>query len=133
MVGESLYFLVIKISTQKDYYKNMEIRENEKVCIFTPLSQTLNTHECSRLLKNIKKDSREIAIDLNYVEECSIDFINTIKEVCATKKIGIFNIPSDIFTIFNIMQIDKCASLYVSEIDFEANKRQLINRQFTVF
>ena len=110
----------------------MEIRENEKICIFAPLSRKLSKYESSRLLKNILKDSREIAIDLNYVEECTIDFINTIKEICATKKIGIFNIPSDIFTIFNVMQIDKCASLFVSELDFKAGKRQLINRQFSV-
>lgn len=110
----------------------MEIRENDRMCIFAPLSQKLNSYECSRLFKNIMKDSREVAIDLNYVEECSIDFINTIKEICATKKIGIFNIPSDIFMIFNVMQIDKCASLFVSEIDFKSDKRQLINRQFTI-
>ena len=78
------------------------------------------------------KDSRELAIDLNYDVGCSIEFINMIKEICAIKKIGIFNIPSDIFTLFNVMQIDKCASLYVSEIDFKADKRQLINRCFTV-
>ena len=78
------------------------------------------------------RESRSVALDLNYVEECSIDFINTIKEICSEKSIGIFNIPSDIFTLFNVMQIDKCASLFVSEIDFKADKRQLINRQFTL-
>lgn len=110
----------------------MEIRENEKLCIYAPLSSSINKYESNRIKRNIMKDNREVAIDLNYVEECSIDFINTIKEICAEKKVGIFNIPSDIFTLFNVMKIDKVAQLFVSEIDFKANQRQLINRCFTV-
>ena len=110
----------------------MEIRENEKVCILAPLSASLNQYESTRIKRNIMKDNRMVAIDLSYVEECSIDFINTIKEVCAQKTIGIFNIPSDIFALFNIMQIDKIAQLFVSEMDFESCERQLINRCFRV-
>ena len=83
----------------------MEIRENNNICIFAPLCSKINSFESSRLLKNIMNENRSIAIDLEYVEECSIEFINTIKEICNTKRIGFFNIPSDIFTLFNVMQI----------------------------
>lgn len=110
----------------------MEIREDNNICIFAPLSSKINSFESSRLLKNIMNENRSIAIDLEYVEECSIDFINIIKAICKIKKIGIFNIPSDIFTLFNVMQIDKCANLYVSEMDFKNNKHQLINRKFSL-
>ncbi len=124
--------MVIKISLNKDYDRNMEIRENEKFCIFAPLHAKLNQYESNRIKRNIMKEERMVAIDLNYVEECSIDFINTVKEICAEKSIGIFNIPSDIFTLFNVMQIDKVAQLFVSELDFKSEQRQLINRCFKV-
>lgn len=110
----------------------MEIRENEKICIFAPLSAQINAYESSRLLRNLETESRNIAIDLQYTQDCTIDFINTIKEVSKDKKIGIFNIPSDIFTLFNVMGIDKISNLFVSELDFVENQRQLINRKFSV-
>ncbi len=110
----------------------MEIRDNEKVCIFAPLSPTLDKYESSRILKKISNESREIALDLRFVQDCTIDFIESLKEIASIKKIGIFNIPSDIFVLFNIMQIDKTVKLFVCEPDFEENSRQLINRQFSL-
>lgn len=111
----------------------MEIRENEKVCIFAPLSPKLEKYECSRILDKISKENREIALDLRFVQDCTIDFIETLKEIGSMRKIGVFNIPSDIFVLFNIMHIDKSVRLFVCEPDFEENSRQLINRQFSVY
>lgn len=110
----------------------MEIRDTEKVCIFAPLSPKLDKRESSRILDKISKENREIALDLRFVQDCTIDFIETLKEIASTKSIGIFNIPSDIFVLFNIMQVDKTAKLFVCEPDFEENSRQLINRQFSI-
>lgn len=110
----------------------MEIRDNEKVCIFAPLSPKLDKYESSRILNKISKERREIALDLRFVQDCTIDFIEALKEIASSKKIGIFNIPSDIFVLFNIMQIDKTVKLFVCEPDFEENSRQLINRQFSL-
>ena len=110
----------------------MEIRDNDKICIYAPLATKLCRYESLRLLKNVLKEQRLVGIDLNYVEECSIEFINALKEISSVKNIGIFNIPSDIFTLFNVMQIDKCVNLFVSEMDFKANQHQLINRKFVV-
>lgn len=110
----------------------MEIRDNNKFCIFAPLSSRIDEYEASRLLKNIKKESRLVAIDLQYVHDCTIDFINTIKQISKEKQIGIFNIPSDIFTLFNVMEIDKISNLFVTELDFIENQRQLINRKFLI-
>lgn len=110
----------------------MEIRDNEKVCIYAPLSPKLDKRESSRLLKEISAESRQVALDLRFVQDCTIDFIESLKEIASTKKIGIFNIPSDIFVLFNIMKIDKTVKLFVCEPDFEENTRQLINRQFSL-
>jgi len=110
----------------------MEKRENEKVCIFAPLVSKINESLSFRLYKKIMEEKRAVAIDLEYTSECSIEFINMIKEVAADKKIGIFNIPSDIFSLFNVMGVDKFAQLFVSEMDFEENQRQLINRKFSI-
>lgn len=132
MVREVLYLRIIKISNQKQYYKNMEIRDNNKFCIFAPLCRQIDKYEATRLFKNIEKESRNIAVDLQYVQDCTIDFINIIKQIAKEKEIGIFNIPSDIFTLFNIMGIDKISNLFVNELDFIENQRQLINRNFSI-
>lgn len=110
----------------------MEIRDTEKVCILAPLNPVLDSYESSRILKRILADSREIALDLRFAHDCTIEFIEMLKEAAALKNIGVFNIPSDIFALFNFMQVDKFARLFVSETDFEEETRQLINRQFAV-
>lgn len=110
----------------------MEIRENNKTCIFAPLSSQINEYEANRLFSNINKETRNVAIDLQYVQDCTIDFINILKLISENKKIGIFNIPSDIFTLFNVMDMDKKANLFVNELDFIENQRQLINRNFSI-
>lgn len=110
----------------------MEIRDTEKVCIFAPLSPKLDRYESSRILDKISKESRDVALDLRFVQDCTIDFIETLRKIATCKNIGIFNIPSDIFVLFNVMQIDKTVKLFVSESDFEEDTRQLINRQFSI-
>ena len=110
----------------------MEIRENDKVCIYAPLNSYLGSYESTRLLEEISKDNRDVAVDLKYVENCSIDFIETLKSISSYKKIGIFNISSDIFALLNIMNVDKISRLFVSELDFIENKRQLINRKLAI-
>ncbi|GEM_PF-1835275 len=110
----------------------MEIKENDNLYIIAPLSPKLNEYETNRIIEEISKESRSVALDLNYVQDCTIDFIEKLKELCRTKKIGIFNISSDIFVLFNIMKMDKFANIFVSQLDFEENSRQIINRCFQV-
>ena len=110
----------------------MEIRDSEQFCIFTPLSKKLSAIESRKLLSDVLKEKRFVGIDLSYVYDCTIDFIEEISKAAKSKQIGIFNIPSDIFAVFNIMQLDKTLNLYVSESDFEENSRRLINRNFAV-
>ncbi len=108
----------------------MEIRDNEKVCIFAPLGGKLDRYESNRLMSEISHETRQVGIDLKYVYDCTIDFIEALKETALSKQIAIFNIPSDIFVLFNIMKLDKAVNLYVSESDFESQTRRLVNRQF---
>ena len=110
----------------------MEIRDNENLCIFAPLSPKLTARETQRLFKEIENEKRTVGIDLKYVYDCTIEFITELKRVGLLKNIGIFNIPSDIFALFNIMGMDKSAKLYVSELDFVESSRQLLNRQFSL-
>jgi len=110
----------------------MEIIENENLCIIAPLCGNINDYESSRIIKQILNDNRSVALDLSYVHDCTIDFIESLKTICLKKKIGIFNIPSDLFVLFNVMNIDKIANIFVSQIDFEENARQIINRRFKI-
>ena len=109
----------------------MLVRYNNKICIFAPLSVKLDKRVCRRLFSKLNNESRQIALDLSYVADCTIDFCEALTEISKRKNVSIFNIPSDIFALFNIMNIDKCTNLFVSEIDFEENSRRLINRKFS--
>lgn len=124
--------MVINFSNDNHYYNNMEIRENNMHYILAPLSKKIDARESNRIFKEIANEKREIALDLNYVEDCSIDFYDKLKTLAQKKKIGIYNIPSDIFVILNTMQLDKYVNLYVSKLDFEENTRRLINRNFAL-
>ena len=110
----------------------MEIRDNENIYIVAPLGTHLGPRETKRLFEELVKEKRTTAIDLKYVNDCSIEFIEALKDLAKIKKIGIFNIPSDIFVLFNIMNVDKISSLFVNQIDFEENARHLINRKFSL-
>ena len=108
----------------------MEIRLFDKCCIIVPLAPKLDALECRRLYNEIKNyKGFSIGIDLTFVQDCTIEFIEELYKI---EPLSIFNIPSDIFTLFNIMRVDKHANLFVSEEDFQANKHRLINRQFNI-
>ena len=110
----------------------MEIIQKQNVSIITPFSPRLDKRRTESLMNKILACNTEIAINLDYVSDCTIEFIEALKNVAKTKKIGIFNIPSDVFTLFNIMNIDKSIALYTSELDYEENRHQLINRKFNI-
>ncbi len=109
----------------------MEIRDNDRFCIIAPLCCKLDKYKTGKVIAAIQKESRDVALDLSYIQDCTIDFIEGLKTI-TNKEISIFNIPSDIFVLFNIMKLDKEIKLFVSESDFEENSRQLINRSFAV-
>ena len=110
----------------------MEIRGNSKFCILAPLFSTINKFEVEKLSKFLDNESREIAFDLSNVSNCSIDFIEFLKNIAKKNRVGVFNIHSDVFALFNIMGIDKVVDLFVSENDFELGTHKLINRSFTI-
>ena len=110
----------------------MEIRENDNLCIITPLCKRINEYECSRIIKEITGELRDVALDLSCVQDCTIDFLEKLQNLCIKKKVGIFNISPDLFVLFNIMNLDKLAKIFVSELDFEEDTRQIINRKFEI-
>lgn len=110
----------------------MEINYSNNTCIFTPLCPVMDNRASLRLFKEINLESMPSGIDLSFVQECNIDFINNLIEFAKGKKIGIFNIPSEIFVLFNLMGIDKHVELFVSQQDFETNQRQLVNRKLVL-
>lgn len=110
----------------------MEIIQKNNVSIITPLSPRLDAYKSSRLFSEILNISNEVAINLDNVCDCTVDFIEGLRSLVKIKKIKIYNIPSDIFVIFNLMDVDKMVPLYTSELDFEEERRQLINRKFVL-
>ena len=107
----------------------MEIKTSQKFCIITPLSPKMDLIETARLMDELQHfPDKCIGIDLSFVEDCTIEFIEAIKNTHA----GVFNIHSDIFSIFNFMNIDKCINLFNTEEDFMSNKHRLLNRNFCI-
>lgn len=107
----------------------MEIRASQKYCILTPLSPKLDEKQAIRLLREIKNNScLNVGIDLNFVSDCTIEFIETIK----ANKVGLFNIPSDIFSLLSMMNLDKIIPLYTTEEDFKSDRHRLLNRKFSI-
>ena len=109
----------------------MEIRDNDKICIIAPICTKLDGYRVKKILDKIETETRNVAIDLAYVQDCTIEFIEGLKNL-TNKNLGIFNIPSDIFVLFNVMKLDKSVKLFVSENDFEEDTRQLISRNFSL-
>lgn len=112
----------------------MEIRSNNSTYIIAPLSPKMGEYEINRLLKKINTEvnNRNLALDLRQISDCTIEFLEAIREISKNRSLGIFNISSDIFTLFNYMHIDKSANLFVSELDFKENRRHIINRNFSL-
>ena len=107
----------------------MEIRENKDICIIAPICKKLDNYKIAKIVNIIKNEHRKIALDLAHLEECSFEFIEQIKAI-KNPNVGLFNIPDEIFILFNITNLDKAVKLYVSELDFEEDARQIINRKF---
>ena len=106
----------------------MEITTTDKYCIITPLTPKLSQREVVRLVEEMDNNQGlNIGIDLSYVNDCTIDFIDCVKKYT---HIGLFNISSDIFAILTLMGLDKRVNLFVSDNDFKSNKHRLLNRHF---
>jgi hypothetical protein len=108
----------------------MEITLKDNCRIITPLSSKLTDRESQRLseeLINCYED--RTALDMTYVNDCTIDFID---EISRYKGISLFNISSDVFAVLTSMNLDKTLKLFVSEMDFLNDKHQLINRKFCI-
>lgn len=110
----------------------MEIISTDTHCTFTPLSSIIDARVSERIFNKIINETKSISLNLSFVQDCSIEFIESLREYSSKKNLKIFNINSDVFAIFNFMEIDKHAELYVSEIDCDQNTRRLINRNFSV-
>ena len=108
----------------------MEIKDIDKCRIITLFSPKLTEHEADRLKEELELGGgKRIGIDMSYVRDCTIHFIN---ELIGIKDISLFNIQSDIFAIFTSMELDKSLKLFVSEPDFLENKHRLLNRKFSI-
>ena len=107
----------------------MEIQTSQKYCIITPLSPKLDARETNRLREELKTHSgKNIGINLNYVEDCTIEFLDAAMEF----KAGFFNIQSDVFSLLNLMNLDKLINLYTTEEDFLTQKHRILNRKFSI-
>ena len=108
----------------------MEILFFDRNCIIKPFSPILNKREIERIKKELYQHSNyTIALDLSYVKDCTIDFINAVLNIA---EINLYNVPSDILALLTMMGIDKKVNIFNSQLDFKEGKRRLINRQLKI-
>lgn len=111
----------------------MEIQLIENTCIITPLTPKADFREWGRLYEEFKKYSKyKLGLDLSFIEDCTFEFIEALTDFSKSHKIGLFNISSDVFAIFNLMNLDKHAELFSSELDFFETSHRIINRKFAL-
>ncbi len=106
----------------------MEIKTFDKYCIITPFSSKLNEYEANKIASEIDSSLR-VGLDLSFVTDCTIEFIDKISKI---KNLSLFNISSDIFTLLNIMNLDRKINIFVSELDFLDDQHRIINRKFSI-
>ena len=108
----------------------MEILFFDRNCIIKPFSPILNKREIERIKKELYQHSNyTIALDLSYVKDCTIDFINAILNIA---EINLYNVPSEILALLTMMGVDKKVNIFNSQLDFKERKRRLINRQLKI-
>ena len=106
----------------------MEVLITENKCIITPLSQKIDSIQQNRILDEVKRFTGiEVGLNLKYVSDCAVEFLEKLTQV---EKLSLYNISSDIFTIINLMNMDKIFNIYVSQLDFIESKHRVINRKF---
>lgn len=82
----------------------------------------------SFLLENCK--SKRVAIDLGNIKIAHNCFFEVLKEFAEHKKLSLFNIPPDVNLLLYLMNYNPYIKLYVNEMDFIDQKRELIYRNF---
>lgn len=74
--------------------------------------------------------SRRIAINLENIESTQNEFFTMLKDCAGNKIISLFNTSADMNLLLFLMNYNQYAKLYVNELDFKEEKRELINRNF---
>lgn len=94
--------------------------------------QLLSDDEVLRLKTFLLKNSpsKRIAIDLGNIKIAHNCFFAMLKEFAASKKLSLFNIPTDVNLLLYLMNYNSYIKLYVNEMDFIDQKRELIYRNF---
>ena len=110
----------------------MIIEISDNFCILTPVCADLNITESNKIFKFIKNENKRVGVDLSNICSFSYFFIENLIKTAKIKSISLFNIPDDLFVLFNTMNTGKTVDLFVNDIDFRENSRKLINRQFSV-
>lgn len=108
----------------------MEIKLSDKYCILAPTVKKIDAEE-SKLIENELSYYKEvkIALDMEAVQELTIDFIEKISKFT---NLSFFNINSDVFALLTFMKLDKCLNLYVTEEDFVTGTHRVLSRNFTL-
>ena len=102
--------------------------------IFEIKSKDFDTETESMLSEKLSKISEDtdVAIDMRQVEDIDNTFLHFLKCQVKNRKLHLINLSSEAFTLLNLTFSDKLVKIYLNDFDFISNRRELINRRFTL-
>lgn len=108
--------------------------ENNSNCILCPISDEVSLELVLRMEEILKglPINKSLALNLKNIGVICVEFLDFLKEFSPQKQISLFNLQSEVFVVLNLTKYDKFANIYLSDIDFNERKREMLNRRFSL-
>jgi len=114
------------------YHYSMIIHASKNHYIFNPQISDMDYNAVRAIEGFILSNQldKPLAIDLQQVKTCCRELFELLNK--SKRKLFLINVPSEIYTMINLLEYDKNTGVFVSELDLEENKRELKNRKFAI-
>ena len=74
-----------------------------------------------------------LAVDMQFVKNVGENFLEFIKKQAEKQKLALLNLNSELISVLGLRNYDKYVTIYADENSFYENKRNLVNRRFTIY
>jgi len=113
---------------------NISCKENSVGCILKLHSNILTFDLVFKLRKFLNQfpSNKSVALNLHDVDYICVDFLEFLKETSKSRNLALTSLQSEILVLLNLTKYDNFAPIFLNDIDFLEQKRELLNRRFSV-